>query len=185
LIQGKKVIIRQMEFGDEDFLHQWRNDPVIMAYSELQYGFLRSKEAFRLEVKRNAENLEMFPAEKTFIICKKESLEPIGDIVYRNLDKRNQSAELGVEIANIEERGKGYGSDALYCFIDFLFKFLNLNRIELKTLVDNVAAQRLYEKLGFKRIGLIRDAVFDSRTCQYTDYVYMDLLLRDWLSGQI
>ena len=185
MIQGKKVIIRQMELGDEDFLHQWRNDPVTMGYSELLYGCLRSKEAFRLEVKISVENIDMFPTEKTFIICKKESLEPIGDITYRNLDKRNQSAELGVEIANIEERGKGYGSDALHCFIDFMFKFLNLNRIELKTLVDNVVAQRLYEKLSFERIGLIRDAVFDSRTGRYTDYVYMDLLLRDWLSGQI
>jgi len=174
-----------MELGDENLLHLWRNDPVTMGYSELQYGFLRSKEAFRLEIKQSVENIDMFPTEKTFIICKKDSIEPVGDITYRNLDKRNQSAELGLEIANNEERGKGYGSDALHCFIDFMFRFLNLNRIELKTLVDNVEAQRLYERLGFKRIGLIRDAVYDSRTGRYTDYVYMDLLLRDWMSGRV
>ena len=67
MIQGKKVIIRQMELGDEDFLHQWRNDPVTMGYSELLYGCLRSKEAFRLEVKISVENMDMFPTEKTFI----------------------------------------------------------------------------------------------------------------------
>lgn len=181
MIRGDRVFIRQMELGDEELLHCWRNDPEIMAYSEMNYGFLRSKEAFRLEVRQSAENPDMFPVEKTFIICRSDDGTPIGDITYRHWDRRNRSAEVGLEIAEIGERGKGYGCDALRCFIDFMFRFLNLNRVELKTLADNVRAKSLYEKLGFRTIGIIRQAVFDSRTGRYSDYIYMDLIRDEWV----
>lgn len=37
------------------------------------------------------------------------------------------NCEVGIKICEIDEQGKGYGKDALYHFIDFMFKFLNLN----------------------------------------------------------
>lgn len=180
VIEGKTVIIRQLEIGDEDKLHKWRNSSEGNEYCGFSYGFLLSKEAFRLEIKKQIENNGVFPEEKTFLLCKKENLKPIGDISYRNWDKRNRSAEFGIEIGEINERGKGYGFDGLYHFLDYMFRFLNLNRIELTTLVDNEGAQRLYKRLGFKKIGLIREKSFDSRTCKYSDVVYMDLLKREW-----
>jgi len=181
MIEGLEIIIKQLELGDEQFLHAWGNDSGIMEYSGLKYGFLWSKEAFRREIMKDIENTEIFPEEKTFIIYKKKGLEPIGHISYRNWDKRNRSAEIGIEIAKLSERGRGYGQDALYHFLDFMFRFLNLNRIMLKTRVDNIAAQRLYKKLSFKNVGIMRDAWFDSRDCKYVNFLYMDLLLRDWI----
>jgi len=61
-----------------------------------------------------------------------------------------------------------------------MFNFLNLNRIELTTLADNKKSQNLYEKLGFKKIGIMREASFDSRDGTYSNVLYMDLLRRDW-----
>ena len=180
MIEGKKVIIRQLELGDEELLHKWRNDAQGNLYCAFNYGFLLSKEAFRLELKEQIENNDIFPKEKTFIICKKEDLKPIGDISYRNWDYRNRSAEFGIEIGEISERSNGYGFDALSNFIDYMFNFLNLNRIELTTLADNKVSQNLYEKLGFKTIGLIREGSFDSRAGRYIDVLYMDLLRWEW-----
>ena len=180
MIEGNRVFIRQLETDDEELIHKWRNDSKGNHYCGFLYGFLLSKEAFRLELKEQIENNELFPVEKTFIICKKEDLEPIGDISYRNWNKRNRSVEFGIEIGEINERGKGYGFDALYHFLDFLFRFLNVNRVELSTLADNKNAQKLYEKLGFKQIGLFRESSFDARTDDYMDVLYMDLLKREW-----
>ncbi|MFZ5353991.1 MAG: GNAT family N-acetyltransferase [Bacillota bacterium] len=180
MIEGKKVIIRQLESGDEELFHKWRNDAEGNLYCAFRYGFLLSMEAFRLELKNQIESNDLFPKEKTFIICRKEDLTPIGDISYRNWDYRNRSAEFGIEIGVVSERSKGYGYDALYSFIEYMFSFLNLNKIELTTLADNTKAQKLYEKLGFKKTGVMREASFDSRTCNYIDVVYMDLLRREW-----
>ncbi len=47
-------------------------------------------------------------------------------------------------------------------------------------MIDNNRAQQLYEKLGFRKIGIIRDAYFDGRCGKFTDAMYMDLLKKDW-----
>ena len=180
LIEGNKVLIRQLESGDEELLHKWRNNAKGNLYCGFKYGFLLSKESFKKKVESEIESGEVFPAEKMFIICKKKDQTPIGDISYRNWSKRNRSAEFGIEIGELEERGKGYGYDALNHFIKFMFNFLNLNRIELTTLADNKKAKNLYEKLGFIEIGIMREASFDSRSGTYSDVLYMDLLKKDW-----
>lgn len=180
LIEGRNVEIRQLEVGDEDFLHKWRNNGQGNLYCGFGYGFLKSKEAYSHEVQKEVENTETFPEQKTFIICKKDSSEPIGDISYRNWDKRNRSAEFGIEIGEIKERNKGFGFDALSNFIKFMFNHLNLNRIELTTLAENKNAIGLYKKLGFKEIGIIREKSFNSSKGEYSDVLYMDLLRREW-----
>lgn len=180
MIEGVKTVMRQLELGDEVLLHQWRNYADGNQYCGLPYGFLLSKEAFRLEIKKQIEETQVFPSEKTFIICKKEDLKPIGDISYRNWNARNRSAEFGIEIGEMGEQSKGYGADALTHFINFMFNHLNLNRIELTTLKDNAKAQKLYKKLGFHQSGIMREASFDSRTGTFIDVVYMDILREEW-----
>jgi RimJ/RimL family protein N-acetyltransferase len=180
VIEGKKVLIRQLEAGDEKLLHKWRNNGKGNLYCGFKYGFLLSEEAFNLQVKEELENREVFPEQKMFIISKKDDVEPIGNISYRNWDKRNRSAEFGIEIGEIKERGKGYGQDAHNNFIEFMFNHLNLNRIELTTLADNEKSINLYKKLGFKEIGIIREMSYDSSKGEYSDVLYMDLLKREW-----
>ncbi|PTW01770.1 RimJ/RimL family protein N-acetyltransferase [Halanaerobium saccharolyticum] len=180
MIEGDKVFIRQLELGDEELLHRWRNNSQGNLYCGFKYGFLMSKESFRLQVETEIKNEDVFPPKKMFIFCKKEDLTPIGELSYRNWDKRNRSAEFGIENGEIKDRGKGYGFDALNNFIEFMFNFLNLNRIELTTLADNHKSQNLYKKLGFKKIGIMREASFDSREGTYSDVLYMDLLRKDW-----
>ncbi len=180
LIEGSKTVIRQLELGDEKHLHKWRNNNQGNLYCGFKYGFLLSKEAFKNQLKKEIENEQVFPEEKMFLICTKEDQKPIGDVSYRNWNKRNRSAEFGIEIGEIDYRGKGYGSDALQNFLDFMFKHLNLNRIELTTLIDNKKAINLYKKLGFKEIGVIREQSFDSRIGKYRDVMYMDILKKEW-----
>lgn len=100
---------------------------------------------------------------------------------YIGWNARNQKCELGIKICEVDEQGKGYGKDALYHFIDFLFRFLNLNKLELTSMKDNNRAHTLYKKLGFKEIGIIRDACFDSRVGKFADVIYMDLLKSEWM----
>lgn len=180
MINCKSLIIRQLELGDEEYLYKWWNDGKLMEHATHVFGVLQSKQSIKNGILKDIENATMFSTSKRFIICKKDNLVPIGEINYSDWDGRNQKVELGIKICNIEEQGKGYGVDALYHFIDFMFKFLNINKIELTTMSDNKRAQQLYRKLGFKDIGLIRDAYFDSRYGKFADVIYMDLLKKDW-----
>lgn len=181
MITGKKVIIRQFELGDEEFLYKWWNDGKMMEHSGLAFGTLQSKEFIKNKVVNEVNNGSICKNDKKcFMICKKENLIPIGEINYNSYDSRNQKAEFGIKICEENEQGKGYGEDALTHFIDFMFKNLNLNKIELTTMIDNIRAQSMYKKLGFKEIGVIRKAYFDSRYGDFSDVIYMDLLKDEW-----
>lgn len=180
MIYGKNIVIRQIELGDEEYLYRWWNNEDLMEHATHVFGVLQSLDAIKIKVLKDIEDGTMFPSEKRFIICKKDSMKPIGEINYSNWEKRNQNAELGIKICEVDDQGRGYGLDALYHFIDFMFRFLNLNKIELTTMIDNSRAQNLYKKLGFKEIGTIRDSYYDSRYGKFSDAVYMDLLKREW-----
>lgn len=180
MIQGKKVVIRPVQLGDEEILFKWWNDEKLMAHATYVYGSLQSKEAIRGSIENQVNNPEIYPSSKRFIILKKDGMIPIGEMNYCDWDRRNQKSEFGIKICEIDEQGKGYGKDALVHFIDFMFKFLNLHKIELTTMKDNKRAQSLYEALGFKVIGIVRDGIFDSRMGEFSDVVYMDLLKSEW-----
>lgn len=180
MIEGKRVVIRQLEIGDEEFLYRWWNDGSMMEHAALSFGTLQSKETIRLSIQREVEKSGIFPEGKRFLICKKDDLTPIGEMNYCGWDARDRKCEFGIKICEISEQGKGYGLDALYHFIDFMFRFLNLNKIELTSMIDNKRAHNLYRKLGFKEIGVIRQGYFDSRIGDFSDVLYMDLLKEEW-----
>ncbi|HCJ56468.1 GNAT family N-acetyltransferase [Lutispora sp.] len=181
MITGENVIIRQLELGDEDYLYKWWNDGEMMAHATFPFGTMQSKEAIRKNITDEIESYNILPEKKRFIICKKATMEPIGEINYADWSPRNQKCEFGIKICEMVEQGKGYGKDALYHFIDFLFRSLNLNKIELTSMIDNERAHKLYKQLGFKEIGIIREGFFDSRKGTFSDVVYMDLLKTEWL----
>lgn len=186
MIIGRNIIIRPFELGDELILHKWWNDGDMMGDSGLYFGTLQSLEFIKNKVINEINNGSLYSSDRRcFIICKKEDLTPIGEINYNNYDSRNQKAEFGIKICEKSEQRKGYGEDALSHFLDFMFKNLNLNKIELTTIIDNKRAQNLYKKLGFKEIGIIRQAYFDSRYGRFSDVVYMDLLKSEWIEKNI
>ena len=60
-----------------------------------------------------------------------------------------------------------------------LFRTYELHRIELDTLLENKRAQHLYQKVGFKVVGVKRDVWLDPEG-NYRSAVVMDLLKNDF-----
>ena len=61
---------------------------------------------------------------------------------------------------------------------DFAFETLKLHRLELDVFSFNPRAERAYLKAGFRREGVLRDAVLDGET--YADDILMALLEDEW-----
>lgn len=53
-------------------------------------------------------------------------------------------------------QGRGLGSEAIRAAIDFLFQTRKHHRITIDPAADNQRAIRSYERLGFRRVGLLR-----------------------------
>ncbi len=84
----------------------------------------------------------------------------IGDVALQDIDWKNRSCSIGLGIAKIEHRNKGYGSEAVKLMLEYGFGNLGLERISANTLEQNIAAQRSLEKQGFIMEGRERKAVY-------------------------
>lgn len=84
----------------------------------------------------------------------------IGDVALQDIDWKNRSCTIGLGIAKIEYRSKGYGTEAVQVLLNYSFNNLGLERISANTLEQNKGAQRSLEKSGFVLEGRERKAVY-------------------------
>jgi RimJ/RimL family protein N-acetyltransferase len=68
---------------------------------------------------------------------------------------RDRRAEIGYWVAR-ETRGRGVASRAVVLLGGWLFEALGLARLQTHTETDNVASQRVAERAGFTREGVLR-----------------------------
>jgi RimJ/RimL family protein N-acetyltransferase len=80
-----------------------------------------------------------------------------------------------------EARGKGYGTKAHRLLIEYLFAHTRANRIEGVTEAENLAEQRVLEKAGFTREGVMRGVFW--RDGAYRDGALYSLLRTDAAAG--
>jgi len=103
---------------------------------------------------------------------------PVGDVDLFHIDQRNRNALVGLGIWRAEDRGRGYGTDALEALLGWAFRHLNLHRVELSVEPENAPAVRVYEKLGFVVEGRRREQHYDDGC--YRDELIMAVLAREF-----
>ena len=54
-------------------------------------------------------------------------------------------------------QGKGYATEAAKAMIDYMFKEVEINEISSGAVKNNIASCRIFEKLGFNKIGEIEE----------------------------
>lgn len=79
----------------------------------------------------------------------------IGNCMFYDLNEYRGEAEIGILIGEKLYWNKGYGEEAVDSLLKLLFVNANIQRIYLKTLADNIRAQRCFNKCGFIPSGRI------------------------------
>ena len=102
----------------------------------------------------------------------------IGESVINEIDWQLRCVNFRICIFRPDIRGKGVGTWATKVTCDFAFEHLKLHRLELNVFSFNPHAQRAYLKAGFKKEGILWDAVLDGD--QYADDILMAILEDDW-----
>lgn len=105
----------------------------------------------------------------------------IGFGALHSIEWNNQAGILSIGIGEPEYRGKGYGTDALRLLLNYAFNELNLYRVGLDVISDNIRAIRTYEKAGFRREGEMRASVL--RDGVRAGRVIMGILREEWASA--
>lgn len=116
--------------------------------------------------------------EVLFGIVVRETDRLIGSTGLSQIDLRNQNASFGTMIGEKSAWGKGYGTEATRLVVRYAFEELHLNRVQLHVYAYNLRGIRVYEKVGFRREGVLRQAhVYDNR---FWDTVVMAMLREEW-----
>lgn len=103
---------------------------------------------------------------------------PVGTIGLLSIDRKNSKAEYYIAMGETEYKGKGIAKEASRLILAYGFEKLGLNRIYLFTETENIKAQRLFEKVGFIREGILKQDVFSHG--QFVDRIAYGYLREDW-----
>ncbi len=114
-------------------------------------------------------------------ITLKHNNKHIGNIKIDPINEKHNTAEYGIMIGDTTEWGKGYAKEATIRVLEECFNKIGLRKITLGYIESNTTAQKLYDKLGFKREGLlIKQVLVDSK---YENVVRMGLFKDDLKYG--
>lgn len=108
-------------------------------------------------------------------ITLKDSGKVIGSCGFLNMLKKHCRAEIGYELSK-DYWGKGIASEALEAVVKYGYDQFQLERIEALIEPANLASQKLVERQGFKKEGLLRHYEF---TCGKFDDLYMYSIIKE------
>lgn len=166
MIEGQNIKLRVWRKDDLTFLAMLRNDIKLQAQL-LARARGSTEEQVRMWLDGRADRF-------FFIIANVTDDIGIGYIQVTDVDTLNQHGELGICLSP-ESRGLGYGGEAINLTCDYLINTWRLRKLSLRVLADNKAALRCYEKIDFKRCGVLRQHVFFEGS--WRDIVLMERLL--------
>lgn len=172
-LQGEKVYLRYLECDDSSDLY-WmvNNDEEGRRLTGTQRSFTRRQiETYIDDISHDATRVQ-------FGIFLQENNHLIGDIAIMDMDNpKNRSGSFRIAIDS-ELAGRGYGTEATQLMLGYGFGMLNLHRIQLDVYTINDRAIHVYEKVGFKREGILREAHYYNY--RYYDTVIMSILEDDY-----
>lgn len=83
--------------------------------------------------------------------------QPVGLIGLLNIDQKNRKAEYYITLGEDDFKGKGIAKKSSDLLIRETYQQYNLNKIYLYTEVENIPAQRLFDKIGFVKEGILKE----------------------------
>lgn len=149
------VYLRAIETNDYLVFHKWRNDTQItdmLGGNRFFVSTEREKDWVANAINNDRVNLHL-------VICIAND-KPVGIVNLTSINYLNRNAEFSILIGEKDLQGKSIGLKSTMLMLKHGFEELNLNKIWLTVLEDNSKAIKLYEKVGFKNEGLLRQEVY-------------------------
>jgi len=167
-LEGQNVYLRPISTEDTELYFRMLFDREGRRLTGTQHNFTKEQIHRYIEAKgQDSSGILLF-------IALKDTDEVIGDIALQDFDRNNRNCNIRIMIDGTRFQGKGYGSEAMLLMLDYGFGICNMHRIELNVFSYNERAIRVYEKLGFKREGVQREALYYNHA--YHDSILMAML---------
>ena len=149
-LKGNTIYLRALEPEDLEFIYAIENNESVWEVSHTQTPYSR----FLIRQYLENANQDIYEAKQLRLaICLQGSFETIGLIDLFDFDAQNNRAGVSIVIT-AAHRNKGFGKDALKVLMEHSFKTLALHQLYSNILEENTASLRLFESVGFEKVGL-------------------------------
>ncbi|HVP16514.1 MAG TPA: GNAT family protein [candidate division Zixibacteria bacterium] len=171
MLEGKLVNLSVIEKEDIPILAEWFNNP------KFWRGYGKGAQPSKGDIEKLYDK-ELAEGGKWFFIEKKDGTKVgyIDHFLWGNM------LEIGYGLIP-KERRKGYCTEAAKMMVDYLFLSKDIVRIQVVTNVKNIASQKVIEKTGFKKEGILRKAAFV--TGVWADFYIFSILREEWKEPKI
>ncbi|MHA7136706.1 GNAT family N-acetyltransferase [Rossellomorea arthrocnemi] len=172
------IELKFFETSDFQQLTKWIETPeFLLQWGGPNFSFPLNEEQLENYMKNaNKTNSDVL----VYSVINKEDGNVIGHISLGSIDRINKSARVGkVMVGDKTVRGKGIGQQMMTEILKVAFDELKLHRVSLGVFDFNSSAISCYEKVGFIKEGLLRDArkIGD----EYWSLWEMSILESEWM----
>ncbi|RCW76962.1 GNAT family N-acetyltransferase [Saliterribacillus persicus] len=171
ILETERLILRKITPDDANSILSYLSDEEVMKYYGLE-PFNTINDA--LDEISWYQSIHTNSTGIRWGITLKEKGIVIGSCGFHNINPQHFRTEIGFELSK-EQWRKGIAVEAVEAILSYGFEYMNFQRIEALIEPPNIPSQKLVEKLGFIREGLLRNYEF---TCGKFDDLYMYSLLK-------
>jgi ribosomal-protein-alanine N-acetyltransferase len=172
-MEGKKIYLRKL--AEEDCVGNYLlmvNDAETTKYLEgLGHRHLAVADLVEYVTSTNQSDSDLL-----FGVFEIQSNAHVGNVHLSNIKLSHGNCNFGI-VMNRAYAGKGYALEASFMLAKHAFTNLNIHRLSILVVDANKSARTLYERLGAKAEGIMREAIFKNN--KFFDLVMYGLLKQD------
>lgn len=146
ILEGDGIRLRAVEPEDLELLYRWENEEDTWKQSNTLVPF--SKYILKRYIANSHKSLYE-TSQLRLMIDVSEERKTIGTIDLFDFDHYHLRAGVGILIADMHDRKRGYGSAALECLMRYAFGTLGLHQLWCNILEGNEESMRLFLSHGF------------------------------------
>ncbi|USG99530.1 GNAT family N-acetyltransferase [Thermococcus argininiproducens] len=178
---GEKVLLRDAVEKDADAYLRWMKEGEWKKYdAPWEDDFIPADEGeIRKHFFEKFINDRKTPKSSAIIATKED--RPIGWVIRYTENEFYSVWWVGIDICEDAYLGKGYGSEALKLWVDYLFSNSDIHKIALGTYSFNKRMIKVAEKLGFKLEGVEREVIWWNG--EWADRLMFGMLRDEWRSN--
>lgn len=165
--------LRELRKSDlEGNWFEWFNDKNITKYQD--------KGTFPNSIEKQSDYYEYLLDSKkdiVFAIVDKYNDKHIGNIGIHSIDYIHRKCEIGIIIGEKDQRGKGIAKHCIENMKNYIFNTLNLRRITVFIMHENIASIKSFESCGFIKEGVMKEYYYKNGT--YLDSIIYGLINKE------
>ena len=148
------IFLRPVQASDARLLLKWENDTVNWSFGDTKSKFVLSDIILLIESLEDLENVK----QARFIIVNKSNRVALGAIDLFAIDFDNETASVGILVADQSMRNRGVGLKSLICLEEICIDDLGVYNLTATVHQSNLASARLFEKANYSKKKLTQDA---------------------------